>query len=322
MNTSFNNRLRWLASALFVIGMLLIYRLFAIQFGIDRTYFINQAFQEYRMPVTVRPPRGEIYDRDGLLLATNTPEYEIGISPTLITDHQHVADVLSQQLGMDRDELLAMMIQQEGEEMPPYILLARPAPSIVGQNLLHERLQGVVVEPIPKRFYPQNSMASHVLGFVSYDGMGYYGIEGYYNESLTGQIGVGERSSIPFDESRGSSWQEGATLYLTIDSAIQYLAETTLSQAVRDTGSKTGMIIVYDPKTGEILAMANEPRFDPNLYYEGDTSRLMNPAINTVYEPGSTMKAITMALALEYGIVTPDSTYEDTQTIEIGGRNI
>lgn len=322
MNLSFFNRLRWLTSALFIAGVLLIYRLFAIQFGIDRTYFINQAFEEYRDPVTIRPPRGEIYDRQGLLLATNTPEYEIGLSPTLIVDHEQVADILSVQLGMDRDELLALMQPVEGEPIPPYILLKRPAPSIVGQNLLHENLQGVVVEPIPKRFYPHNALASHVLGFVSYDGMGYYGIEGYYNETLTGQIGVGDRSAIPFDQSRGSGWQAGSTLYLTIDSEIQYLAETMIAKAVQDTGALSGMILVYDPQTGEIIAMANEPRFDPNFYYEGEIANLMNPMINAVFEPGSAMKAITMAIALENGIVTPDSTYEDTYSIEIGGRDI
>jgi cell division protein FtsI/penicillin-binding protein 2 len=265
----------------------------------------------------VHPARGEIYDRGGLLLVTNTVEYEIGLSPVLVYDRQKTAEQLAGVIGKPVDELLADMSSPQ-----PYLLLVRPAPATMGEAVIALNLDGVSVTPINRRFYPHGSLAAHELGFVSYDEVGYYGIEGFYNDVLSGKVGVSDESRIPFDASGGQGIQPGANLYLTIDSEIQFLTETTLAQALNDTGATSGTIIIMDPKTGEILAMASLPTFDPNRFYAMDSQLFPNPAINQQYEPGSTAKVMTMGIALDTGATQPDSTYDDTGVIEVGGATI
>ncbi len=318
MNASMTNRLRFVSALFLVLAGLLVYRLVTLQFGVDTAYFAERALTEYRYQVTVQPPRGELYDRNGVLLATNTLEYEISMSPSLVYDRETTADILVEVLGMDRDELLAAMADSDSV----YVQLARPASASQGQRLLEANLDGISITPLPRRYYPHGVLAAQVLGFVSYDDTGYYGIEGYYNEVLGGNSEVGDQSRIPFDATIGDDWQNGANLYLTVATEVQYLAEDTLAQALRETGATSGQIIVYQPQTGEILAMASDPMFDPNLFYTQNSDLFGNPNINDQFEPGSTFKAITMALALEYGIVEPDSTYVDNGVLEVGGLSI
>jgi len=311
------NRLRVVGAVLVILTALITYRLISLQFGVDTAYFAERALTEYRYQVTVRPPRGELYDRNGVLLATNTLEYEIGISPVLILDRETTARQLAEVLGFSEADLMEDMSSPE-----PYVLLMRPAPATIGQRLLEMDLDGVSISPIPRRYYPHGSMASHVMGFVNYDGDGFYGVEGYYNAMLGGQAGIGDESRIPFEATAGDAWRNGANLYLTIDSEVQFLAEDTLAQAIRESGAKGGTLIVYQPQTGEILAMANEPRFDPNTFFNQSAQSFVNPAISEQFEPGSTLKALTMAIALENGVVEPDSTYQDNGVIEVGGLPI
>lgn len=317
MQESLNRRLNFVGAILIILSLLVVYRLVSIQFGIDTAYFAETALTEYSYKITIRPPRGEIYDRNGVLLATNSVEYEIGISPVLIYDRQGTADALAKATGISKDDLLADMSSPN-----PYVLLKRPAPASMGQAVMALGLDGVAVSPINRRFYPHGSLAAHVLGFVSYDDVGYYGIEGFYNNLLTGRVSVSDQSRIPFLATRGEGWKKGSTLYLTIDSEIQYLAENTLAQAIHDTNSQSGTVIVLDPKTGQILAMANLPTYNPNLFYAQDAKVFGNSAISEHYEPGSVTKVLTMAIALEDKVVQPDSTYEDTEVLDVGGIRI
>jgi cell division protein FtsI (penicillin-binding protein 3) len=317
MNDMIRRRLSFVGFILALLGMLIVYRLISLQFGVNIAYFAETARTEYRYRVTIHPPRGEIYDRNGILLATNSIEYEIGISPVLILDREGTAQALANATGIPKEELLADMASPA-----PYVLLVRPATAAMGQAVLALELDGVVVTPIPRRFYPHGSLAAHVLGFVGYDETGYYGIEGYYDDVLRGKIEFSDESRIPFEATGGEGWSPGSDLYLTLDSEIQSLAEMTLSGAIEQTGASSGTIIVMDPRTGEILAMANWPTFDPNRFYSTETSLLDNPAINEPYEPGSTFKVLTMAIALENDIVEPDSTYNDTGVLEVGGIEV
>jgi cell division protein FtsI/penicillin-binding protein 2 len=317
MNDSLDRRLSFVASILAVLGMLIVYRLVSIQFGINSAYFTETALTEYRYKVTVRPPRGEIYDRGGVLLATNVVEYEIGLSPVLIYDRQTTAQQLANVVGISADELLADMSSPR-----QYVLLVRPAPAAMGQAVMALKLDGVSVTPLNRRFYPHGSLAAHELGFVGYDDVGYYGVEGFYNSVLSGKVQVSDESRIPFEASGGAGLQPGSTLYLTLDSEVQYLSETALAQALSDTGATSGTIIVMDPRTGEILAMASAPTFDPNRFYAMDLSLFSNPAISQQYEPGSTSKVMTMGIALDTGAVQVDSTYDDTGVVEVGGATI
>jgi cell division protein FtsI/penicillin-binding protein 2 len=296
---------------------LIVYRLVSLQFGIDTAYFAETALTEYRYQVTLRPPRGEIYDRNGLLMATNAIEYEIGISPVLIYDREGTAEKLSEAMGLPLEEL-----EEEMASPQQYVQLARRAPASVGQKVLELDLDGVAVTPIPHRYYPHGTLCSHVIGFVALDDTGYYGIEGYYNNILQGKVEVDDQSRIPFEATGGEGWRSGSDLYLTIDSEIQYLAETTLAEALVEHGAQSGTIIVLQPQTGEILAMASLPTFDPNQFTTTDNSLFENPAINKQYEPGSVFKVVTMAIALEDGVVEPESSYNDTGVLEVAGVEI
>jgi cell division protein FtsI/penicillin-binding protein 2 len=296
---------------------LVAYRLISLQFGTDTAYFAQTALTEYRYQVTRRPPRGELYDRSGILLATNAIDYEIGLSPVLIYDREAVAGELSAAMGIPVEELLEAMSSQA-----PYVQLVRPAPASMGERVQALDLTGVVVTPLPRRFYPHGSLAAHVLGFVALDETGYYGAEGYYNDLLRGQTEVDDQSRIPFEATGGEGWRSGFDYYLTIDSEIQYLAERSLAEALAETGAESGTIIVMHPRTGEILAMASLPSFDPNRFSVEDARLFENPAINKQYEPGSVVKVLTMAIALDSGLVTPETTYVDNGVIEVGGESI
>lgn len=322
MHDVLRRRLGFIGLVFLTLVILIVYRLVSLQFGVDTAYFAETALTEYRYQITIRPPRGEIYDRNGMLLATNAVEYEIGMSPVLIYDRDGTAQALSEAMGIPKDELLADMTPHEDGEVPGYVLLVRPAPAAMGQRVMELGLDGVVVTPIARRFYPHGALAAHVLGFVGYDDVGYYGIEGYYNEELVGKVSVDDQSRIPFEATGGEGWQSGSDLYLTLSSEIQYLAEKTLAQAISDTGAVGGSLLVINPRTGEVLAMASIPSFDPNRFYSQDVDLFDNPTISDQYEPGSVVKILTMAIALETGIVEPDSTYNDTGMIEVGGHEV
>lgn len=316
MHDVLNRRLSFVGLILLVATGLIVYRLLSIQFGIDTAYFAETALTEYRYQVTRRPPRGELYDRNGALLATNAVEYEIGMSPILILDREGTADALAEATGLPREELLSDMGRQV-----PYILLVRPAPATMGQRMLELDLDGIVVTPLTRRFYPHGALAAHALGFVSFDDVGYYGIEGFYDDVLAGKVKVDDQSRIPFEASGGEGWRRGSDLYLTLDSEIQYLTEKTLARALEEHGAKSGSILVLNPRTGEVLAMANWPIFDPNRFFAQDEKLFDNQAISDQFEPGSIAKILTMAIALETGKVEPDSTYVDEGVITVGGQD-
>ncbi len=181
-------------------------------------------------------------------------------------------------------------------------------------------------EEIMARYYPYNSFASHVVGFVNDAGEGQYGLEGYYDKALKGDSGllkkgVGYLASI-LDSDNQPFLEQGSDLYLTLDYNIQYFAEKLLFQAKNDWDIDSGQIIVSDPLTGRILALANFPSFDPNLYYKEDLSALSNSVYQKLYEPGSVLKALTMASGLEEDLVEPDTTYIDEGFVEVGGPKI
>jgi cell division protein FtsI/penicillin-binding protein 2 len=138
---------------------------------------------------------------------------------------------------------------------------------------------------------------------------------------LAGKVKVDDQSRIPFEASGGEGWRRGSDLYLTLDSEIQYLTEKTLARALEEHGAKSGSILVLNPRTGEVLAMANWPIFDPNRFFAQDEKLFDNQAISDQFEPGSIAKILTMAIALETGKVEPDSTYVDEGVITVGGQD-
>ena len=192
-----------------------------------------------------------------------------------------------------------------------------------GQQVNKLDMLGITIEPRARRYYPQETMAAQVVGFVGGDMQGYYGVEGFYEAQLAGREQEQTLSNIPFDVPQDRREDRGSDIVLTLDREIQYLAESELQRAITLTDAARGNILIMDPRNGEILAMASLPSFDPNAWYEvRDDTLLQNPALNGLYEPGSLMQVLTLAIALERGVYQPGDTYFDRGYIEAGGVRV
>jgi cell division protein FtsI/penicillin-binding protein 2 len=283
------------------------------------SYMENLRDSNYNRTLRLAAARGIIYDRHGEVLAVNTLDYEIGISPNLVSDARETSRQLASLLDATELEIFEFISSSE-----PWVQLARPVNAEVARQIDVLDLGGVTIDPIPRRSYPQGTLASHILGFVNLDLEGHYGVEGYYQTQLVGQVRERQISNIPFDlPQSGFEEDRGRDIILTLDRDLQFIAESELQQAIDETGASRGTIIIMEPRTGEILALANNPSFDPNAYFEIENPRLLsNPAIADQFEPGSVMKVLTVAAALEQGLVTPQSTYFDQGRIDVGGVTI
>lgn len=266
--------------------------------------------------VTDRPERGVIYDHNGSVLAVDEWDYRVGVSPSILTDPEELANSLAPVLQIPRGQLLDLL-----ESPRLYEVLASRVPSETAEAIRGlEYGDEIQLDPLPRRFYPQGSLMCHVLGFVDFEGAGGAGVEGYYQSELAGEAASATVPISPLREQKTVIAREGADLVLTIDRSVQYTVERHLKEALAEHGAVSGSIIVMDPRTGAILAMAAEPCFSANEFYDVEEKLFYNPLVSAVYEPGSVMKLITMAAALDSGAVTPQTTYVDGGAIEVGGH--
>jgi cell division protein FtsI/penicillin-binding protein 2 len=318
-------RLRLILIGFAAVAVLVVIQLLRVDFGRQNvTYFRNLSDEISQLERDFAPARGRIYDRAGELLATNDVQYELGISPPYVVAPDDVVNTLSSLLDMS-----APAIQEAIDSEDRYVLLRRPISAEMGAEIkrlaeLGElNLGGVDLTPIPHRLYPGGTLASQLLGFVAYnyDGqqVGYYGVEGFYNDVLAGRPVRGIENMVPFDVEPDPSPDQGTDLYLTIDRDIQFLVEVTLAGAMQQYSAEAGTIIVMNPRSGELLGMASWPTFDPNRYVESPPADPANPAVSGQYEPGSTFKILTMAAALDTGLVTPQTPFMDSGAVEVGG---
>ncbi|GAB4569180.1 MAG: penicillin-binding protein 2 [Anaerolineae bacterium] len=319
-NAMFVRRLQIVIAVLIVLAVMMVMRLVTIQFQMDPdtiAYFQSQT-RQYRRLVEYLPTRGQIYDRDGELFAVNEIKYEIGANPPLIADPEDAARKLAAALGGNELEYYEKLTSDS-----PWVLIARPVSAAAGQAVQDLEIPGVEIAPLPDRAYPQGMLGAQVIGFVGGDQRGNFGVEGAYERDLAGESLVGEESAIPFEVSAQYAPRHGRDLVLTLDRDIQFLAESELLRAIDITGAERGTILIMNPRTGAILAMANYPSYDPNLYYEVVDPRLFrNAAISEQYEPGSVFKIVTMAAGIEEGVILPGSTYNDQASLECGGITI
>lgn len=313
MSNSQLRRMWAVGIALAFAAMIIVGRLVAFQF------FQGESWSSQRLetfPVTAYPERGVIYDRNGSVLAVNEWDYRVGISPSFISDPESLANALAPILQIPRYELLDKM-----ESSQLYVVLAPRVSGDVAEAIRAlENGNEVQLEPLPRRFYTQGSLMCHVLGYVDYLGNGGAGVEGYYQKELAGEAASGVQPISPLLQRPNVIAREGVDLVLTIDRTVQYTVERHLRQALVDYGAVSGAIIVMDPRTGAILAMAAEPCYSANEFYDVPQEAFYNSLVSAVYEPGSVMKLITMAAALDSGTVTPASTYQDTGSLYVGGH--
>jgi cell division protein FtsI/penicillin-binding protein 2 len=318
-------RLRLIMIGLAIFAGFVVIQLLRIEFSTDNIgYFRTLSETISEVPREFAPARGRIFDRDGELLATNDVQYELAISPNYVVDRQDVATTLSSLLDKSITDIEAAIDSDQ-----PYVLIARPVSAALGDQIkqLQESgekdLRGINLTPIPHRVYPGNSLAAQVLGFVGYSQqgrqVGYFGVEGFYNDWLSGRSVQGIENLVPFDAQPDPTPDEGTDMTLTIDRDLQFLVEGSLAASIQQYGAESGTVLVMDPRTGEILAMASYPTYDPNNYASAPPLDPQNPAVGGQYEPGSTFKVLTMAAALDSGLVKPETPFLDRGFIEVGG---
>jgi len=323
---------RYLTSAaiLATLGIAILVQIVRIQGSPEVAGVIDQGNYVWK---DFYPPRGEIYDRNGNLLAGNKTVYEVGLDMTAKPDMQTVMLAL-QMSGFDLNEVNYRISQVPNAQ---YVVLddfvsAEKADQLMAlQKVAHgdptgKNLDAIYFKAHYGRSYPENDLASNLLGFVTEDNHGYMGVEEKYDNILAG---IPVRIAVPADPRRATEYPTippGQTIILTIDREIQASVENILDQALKNTGAISGTIIVMDPTTGEILAMSSTPRLNLNDYqsiktvFPGETP--FNRAISQAYEPGSVSKILTMAGALDSGVVKQDTITFVPESIVVGGFKI
>jgi cell division protein FtsI (penicillin-binding protein 3) len=296
-------RLYILAAVLFLWVAAVLGRLVDLQV-IKYQFFLNLASRQTRRTIDVEPRRGTIYDRNGTELAMSIDVDSVFAVPSEIPDQEATAQILSTVLQMDAQDLLARMRSQKN-----FAWMKRKVDAATSERVRELSLRGIYFRKEPKRFYPKRDLAAQVIGYVGTDDEGLGGLELVYDDDLRGIPG---KETVSVDARRhwyGRVEREpdpGQNLVLTIDGTIQYIVEKELEQAMQDTKAAAATVVVQNPRTGEILALANRPTFNPNVFGSVPKEALKNRAVSDVYEPGSVFKTVTYSAAIEQGVVKPE----------------
>ncbi|MGQ9627202.1 MAG: peptidoglycan D,D-transpeptidase FtsI family protein [Anaerolineae bacterium] len=315
-------RLIFLLAFLVGFALMLLVQLLRWQV-LEHDQLARLAEQEHNVREMVISRRGNIFERNGYLLATDLFQYEVSAAPNLISNLWETTEKLAPYLNLSRSKLYEALSKDV-----PYVLLDRHVPQKNGEIIAAWNLMGITVQPRPKRIYPERELAAHLLGFVNETHKGYYGLEGYYDSILRGEEQILEKEKDPegreilLEPYHALALSKGKDLVLTIDRTIQYMVERKLKEAINKYGAESGTIIVMDPRRGAILALANFPTFNPNDFAKTPAELFVNPAVSNQYEPGSVFKIITLAAGLDAGVITPNTTFYDGGAIEVGGRVI
>ena len=337
MKPPFYTRFVFVALVCALLGIAIIIQMVRINYTSYADDLMTKSIDYQGVHKLVYPSRGTIYDRSGSILATNQIGYELGIDLKFVNDPESIAFAVTSLIDrLDYAQIYGLAsIQSRGESENRYFVLT----SYVSKEKIQEletleesyalrreqnkttkpNLSGLVWTPMQQRSYPEGNLAANVLGFYNYfsreTAQGVYGIEEAYNTLLSGRPQYIFMPNNPYLVEALPNIEPGASLVLTIDLEIQKMLEDTLVEALEWSGAENGTIIVADPETGEILGMASTPFFNPNEYwtYQETFSGITpyNRAVGSAYEPGSVFKVITMAAALDSGVATPDSTYND-----------
>jgi cell division protein FtsI/penicillin-binding protein 2 len=343
MNKDFSWRYSVLGALIAVLPLLIVARMFTLQTSPEQVADLKKMneMSSVRLEM-IRPPRGQILDRWGHVLAGNKTVYEVGIELDQMKNPNTIATTLHLVLGMDEAKVISLISEGQANNLSRVVIQSnvaedkailldqlrdQMAKENAGKGKNAPSLSGLENIPFLARTYPEKDVASNLIGFVSKDGgVGYYGVEGKYNNLLAGKS---QNIWVPLDPNLAAQIPDtssGADLVLTIDRQVQAAMEQELDNALSWSGSQAGTIVVLNPKNGEIIAMATTPRIDLNNYAQNmDRFNRDNPfdrAVSLTYEPGSVYKVLTMASALDDGSVKPQTTFIDTGVFEIGGTYI
>lgn len=312
VRTETARRLRLLVRIVFVWAGVLLARLFVLQIVQHDTY-VHLAQSQQEKLVKIQPPRGAILDRTGRRLAMSLPVDSVFVNPLLLKDVGMACAVLSKFLNLDSKDLMDRL-QMAIAQHRGFLWVKRKISPEESERLRSLKFEWIGITPESRRYYPYDTLAAHIIGSVDTDEQGTDGIEFKLNDELAGAAGYMRLSTDVQQHSFASEYsgtpaQPGEDIQLTIDSRIQYIAEQALKKAVVDHHCTDGSIVVMNPTTGEILAMANYPTYDPNEAPKpgDDRSARLNLAISVPFEPGSVFKVVTLSAALETTNLRPDS---------------
>lgn len=307
-------RLRILIAGLMIVLLFVAVSIKAFELQVlDREKALRIAMSQHRGFFTLLPRRGKILDSNNKELAVNLEAYSIYLRPKEVKEPRKLVDVLSKHLGLTRDEVLNLVSSKK-----PFVWVKRLVEPDVASKIKEMNIGGIGFIEEPKRIYPNGHLAGQVLGFTDIDSRGIEGVEYYLDEVLAGKPGkvVVKKDargrqilSEPFDFGTEESIS-GADVILTLNSQIQYIVERELKEGVERVKAEKGMVVVMNPETGEVIAMASYPFLDPNNFKRyGDEVR-RNLTVWYSFEPGSTIKPFLVAAALEEGVVSPSTMFD------------
>lgn len=316
------NRLKYLIGFVVVIAVIFELRLFQRQV-IEHEKYSTIALKQYTTSVDMPAKRGNIYIKDkdnqnlmdptksGLFsIAVNLDLYNVLAVPKNISDKTETAKKIAGILSVDESKILDQ-INNDKQYVPP---IAKRISKENSDKIMDLKITGISTEAVASRYYPEKNFMSHLLGFVNFDGDGKYGIEEYYDSILKGNGGEVEglkdnRGRI-IKITKSSKGEDGASLVLTIDRSIQYMVDKKLKEGIERYQADGGTIIVMDPKTGDVLAMASQPDYDPNEFNKinGDNQSIfLNPGTSLNWEPGSIFKPVTVSASINEDKLEKDS---------------
>lgn len=323
------SRSRILAAMVFGIMTVFAVRLFYLQI-IQHDHYVAIANQEQLKRLTIPAKRGLIYALDGskpVPLVMNQTVYTVFADPQMITEETKIAEVIERVAGGNMRSNIPELLTKKDSR---YQILATKLTRSQADKIKDENLRGVGFQEESQRVYPEGMLAAQTLGFVDYDGVGRYGVENGLNNRLTGTDGllqsVTDVRDVPLTIGNRNINQpavDGDNVVLSIDRNIQAYVEKALDAGLKRTGTTKGSAVVIDPNTGRIMAMANLPTYDPSQYNTvQDAALFNNDVVSAPYEPGSVIKTFTFATGLEKGVITPQGTYVNTDSIKVRDRTI
>src|ERR1700674_812758 len=283
--------------------------------------YLARAQRQQQRTIEITPKRGAIFDRNMRPLAMSIPVDSAFAVPAEIADEALAARLISGVLHIPRDILQARL-----ESSRSFVWIARKLPAPKAEALAALNLKGIYFQKENQRFYPKRDLAAHVVGFVDLDEKGLGGIEYALDSQIRGKsekiVVMADARQRWFDGGEAQR-ERGANVVLTLDEKIQYIAERELSAAIAKTHAMAGTVMVMNPNTGEILALANWPKFNPNAANESPAEARMNRAVSALYEPGSTFKLITLAAAIDQGITRPEEVFDcENGAVYVAGHRI
>ncbi|MEO6214037.1 MAG: penicillin-binding transpeptidase domain-containing protein [Vicinamibacterales bacterium] len=281
-------------------------RLFYLQV-ISHSRMMNIANRQQLRTIDLPAKRGEIVDRNGRMLAYSVDGEAISADPTVVVHPEQTARAICAALDACNGATLAELLSKLLPSKKRFVYLDRQASAEAAQRVRALALPGIVLHKESRRYYPKRELAAHVLGYVGTDNEGLAGLEAAYEERISGQKGRmllladANRNAVAMREDRPAT--VGDSLELTIDQYLQHIAERELRAGVEEHNAAAGTVVIMQPQTGEILALANYPTFNPNAYRDAPDVDRKNRATQDIYEPGSTFKVVTASAGIEEGVL-------------------